>query len=249
MPVAVLKQDLLILSVRGDMYKFIVETGHWRSEDFLRIQDDVLKDQLSLQFGSVQISCSNVILVSTSNQQSLIALLQKSSTKVEHLYLMQFRDSSWSGVKELQKAFLTNKITRPSYALSGSNLYVNTGSGIYCIDTNDKGEKVMVTEICLPSLSRFTIYSANDTVFWLGGMDEDGQPSSDVNRYNPATNEWEPAGYMRSCRYSVIVSSFQKDDENVDIIVVGGVLGETHQPQATLISRIAEICEVGTSVH
>ena len=80
-------------------------------------------------------------------------------------------------------------------------------------------------------------------------MDEDGQPSSDVNRYNPATNEWESAGYMRSCRYSVVVSSFQKNDENVDIIVVGGVLGEIRQPQATLISRIAEICEVGTSVH
>ena len=107
----------------------------------------------------------------------------------------------------------------------------------------------MVTEICLPSLSRFTICSANDTVFSFSGMDEDGQPSSDVNRYNPATNEWEPAGYMRSCRYSIVVSSFQKDDENVDVIVVGGVLGEIQQPQATFISRIAEICEVGTSVH
>ena len=86
----------------------------------------------------------------------------------------------------------------------------------------------MVTEIRLPSLNRFTICSANDTVFTFGGMDEDGQLSSDISQYNPATNEWEPAGYMRSCRYSAIVSSFQKDDENVDtgIIVVGRVLGE-----------------------
>ena len=91
----------------------------------------------------------------------------------------------------------------------------------------------MVTGIRLPSLSRFTISSANDTVFSFGGMDEDGQLSSDVNRYNRATKEWEPAGYMRSCRYSVIVSSFHKDDENVDtgIIVVGGVLGEIQQPK------------------
>ena len=134
--------------------------------------------------------------------------------------------------------------------ISNSNLYVSTGSSIYSIDTNDKGEKIMVTEIRLPSLSRFTICSANDTVFTFGGMDEDGQLSSDVNRYHPATNEWEPAGYMRSCRYSVIVSSFQKVDENVDtgIIVVGGVLGEIQQPQATLTCRIAEICEIGTAV-
>jgi hypothetical protein len=251
MPVAVLKQDLLLLSNRGDMYKFKVEIGHWKMDNFLRIQDDILGDEFSKLGSGRQISCSNVVLVSTFDQQSLIALLQKSiaSNGSEHLYLKQFRDSDWSGAREIQRAFLPNKSTRVSYALSGSNLYVNTIASIYCIDINDKGEKITVTEICLPSLNRFTICSANDTMFSFGGMDEDGQPSSDVNRYNASTNEWEPAGYMRSCRYSVIASSFQKDEDNVDIIVVGGVLGEIQQPQATLVCRIAEICEVGTSVR
>ena len=35
----------------------------------------------------------------------------------------------------------------------------------------------------------------------------------------------------------------------MDIIVVGGVLGEINQPQATLACRIAEICEVSISVR
>lgn len=145
----------------------------------------------------------------TTNSGLLIALLQLAKNKEEHLYLKRFHDLRWLGAKELQRAFLTNKTSQVSYALSDSNLYVNTSSGIYCIDTNDKVEKIMVTEISLPPLNRFTICSANDVVFSFGGVDEDGQPSSDINRYNPATNEWEPAGYMRSCQYSVVVSSFQ----------------------------------------
>ena len=253
MPVAVLKQDLILLSSKGEIYKFILKTGHWKIDDFLRIQDDRLENQhfkikSSSQSTSSLINCNDVILLSTFDQQSLIALLQTTKNREEHLYLKQFRDSRWLGAKELQRAFFTNKTTRVSYALSNSNLYVNTDFALYHIDT-DKAEKVMVTEISLPSLNKFTICAANDTVFSFGGVDEDGQPSSDVNRYNPATNEWEPAGYMRSCRYSVVVSSFQRDEVNTDIIVVGGVLGEINQPRATLTCRIAEICEAGISVR
>ena len=92
-----------------------------------------------------------------------------------------------------------------------------------------------------------TICAVNDTMFSFGGKDEDNQPNSDVYRYNSVADEWEPAGYMRSSRYSVTVSTFLKDKDNTDIIVIGGVLGESEDPKVTLTCRIAEVCEVGIS--
>lgn len=68
MPVAVLKQDLLLLSNRGIMYKYTVETGHWKIDNFLKIEDDLLQDDLSLLHDQVEMDCNNVILVSTYDQ-------------------------------------------------------------------------------------------------------------------------------------------------------------------------------------
>ena len=243
-PLAVLNQDLILLSSNGEIYKFILEIGHWKVDEFLRIQDDLLENYSSYWYNG-SIRCNNVVLVPTFDQQSLISLLQNTKNKEHHLYLKEFHASKWSGAKELQKAFLPPKANRISYALNESNLYVSTDSAIYCINTNDQAEKIMVTEIRLPSLAKFTICGANDTIFSFGGRDQDDQPNSDVSRYNPATNEWEPAGYMRSCRYSVTVTPFLRDKENKDVIVVGGILGESKQPPMTLTCRIAEICEVG----
>ena len=83
-----------------------------------------------------------------------------------------------------------------------ADLYVYTGSSyMYVVHTQLKeGEKVVVKSITLPlSLTLSKICSVNDTLFSFGGRDHDNQPSSDVNRYNPDTKKWEPAGYMRSC--------------------------------------------------
>lgn len=85
-------------------------------------------------------------------------------------------------------------------------------------------------------------------MFPLGGADEDGQPSSDINRYNPATNEWEPAGYMHSCRYSVIVSPVFKNNKITNIIVIDGDFCKSKDSKAAYVlqsCRITEICEVG----
>ena len=89
----------------------------------------------------------------------------------------------------------------------------------------------------------YTIASVENTLFALGGRDEDKQPTSDVYRYNSATNVWEAAGYMRSARYRVTVTSvIQEDSGLIDVFAIGGCLGTFGDSE--VISRITESCEV-----
>ena len=139
-----------------------------------------------------------------------------------------------------------------AYAVVQADIYVYTCSSynimtLYVIHTQlNKGEKVTVESISLPqSLTMLIILcGVNDTLFSFGGRDHDDQPSSDVNRYNPDTKKWEPAGYMRNCRYSVIISPFVRESKNkVELFVVGGSTSASHSSAC----RIAETCEVGLS--
>ena len=70
-----------------------------------------------------------------------------------------------------------------------------------------------------------TLHAIKDTLFSFGGRDKDNQPTSDVLRYNPDTDTWESAGYMRSCRYNVAVATVQ--DTTMNVIVLGGSLGSS----------------------
>ena len=253
-PLAVFNRDLILVSSSCDIFKFIVETGHWKVCDTLKIDDKkrllpisrAQQSTFSHRAGAGIIrstsDADSVVLVSTLDRMSLYLLIQNEQREV---YLKTFHDSKWSKSLKLQTGFLSSQA---SYALLLPHLYVSTNSGIYCIDTEQCVEKLMVASIpSPPSLAMSTICGVGDTMFSFGGKDEDGQPSSDIFRYNPATNEWEPAGYMRSSRYSITISSFLKDEENTDIIAVGGIFGEDtdKQPPTVLKSRIAEVCEVG----
>ncbi len=81
------------------------------------------------------------------------------------------------------------------------------------------------TEIAsLPYLGS-TLYTIKDTLFSFRGRDENHQPTSDVLRYNLDTDTWESAGYMRSCRYNVAVTTMQ--DTTLDVFVVGGSFGSS----------------------
>ena len=168
-------------------------------------------------------------------------------------YLKEFCNAKWGNSKQLQKPLLeNNEASHISYAFVQLNLYVSTGTAVYCIDTqavDQYGSVVTVTTLCSPSLRMSMICAVNNTVFSFGGKDEDNQPNSDVYRHNSAADEWEPAGYMRSSRYSVTVSTFPKDKDNTDIIIIGGILGESEDPKVRVISRMAEICEVGVTFN
>ncbi len=71
-----------------------------------------------------------------------------------------------------------------------------------------------------------TIHAVKNTLFAFGGRDKDNQPTPDALRYNPDTDTWESAGYMRSCRYNVAVATINQA-ENLDVIVIGGSFGSS----------------------
>ena len=81
------------------------------------------------------------------------------------------------------------------------------------------------TACASPTYAGSTLHAIKDTLFSFGGRDKDNQPTSDVLRYNPDTDTWESAGYMRSCRYNVAVATVQ--DTTLDVVVLGGSLGSS----------------------
>ncbi len=88
-------------------------------------------------------------------------------------------------------------------------------------------------QIASPPYEGFTLYAIKDTLFSFGGRDRDNQPTSDALRYNLDTDTWESAGYMRSARYNVAVTTMQ--DTTLDVFVLGGSFGSS---QYTMKERI-----------
>ncbi len=81
------------------------------------------------------------------------------------------------------------------------------------------------TKIASPPYKGCTLHAIKNTLFSFGGRDRDNQPTSDVLRYNPDTDTWESAGYMRSARYNVAVTTIQ--DTTLDVLVLGGSFGSS----------------------
>ena len=81
------------------------------------------------------------------------------------------------------------------------------------------------TACASPTYAGSTLHAIKDTLFSFGGRDKDNQPTSDVLRYNPDTDTWESAGYMRNARYNVAVATVQ--DTTMNVIVLGGSLGSS----------------------
>ena len=79
-------------------------------------------------------------------------------------------------------------------------------------------------EVPLPPYTASTLHVVKGNLFAFGGREQDNQPSSDVLRYNPVSNSWESAGYMRSARYNVVVTTVQQDND-LDVLVFGGSFG------------------------
>ncbi|XP_064391976.1 uncharacterized protein LOC135339674 [Halichondria panicea] len=89
-----------------------------------------------------------------------------------------------------------------------------------------KREIQSATACASPTYVGSTLHAIKDTLFSFGGRDKYNQPTSDVLRYNPDTDTWESAGYMRSARYNATVVTVQ-DTTTMDVIVLGGSLGSS----------------------
>ena len=215
-------------------YKYFMESGHWK------IFDKLAGDRCLCITPGCRLD--SVFLVSD-QPQSLVLLWQEYDRSysdiysTKRLYLRRFQTSQWTDPVELvNNNFLCRTVTHISYAISQSNLYVNMdGSVVYSINAQN-----VVSKIPLPSaLTKTTIFAVKDTMFSIGGQDMGKQPNSVVSRYNPDTKEWDPAGYMLSCRYSVSAVVFCQKRDNVEkVFVVGGKFVESTD------CRITEVCDV-----
>ena len=120
--------------------------------------------------------------------------------------------------------------------LTSEHLFIETDKCIYRQKINSASESETKSdepneppndkEIVLPPYKAFTLHVLKDTLLSFGGRDEDYQPTSDVLRYNPDTDTWESAGYMRSARYNVAVATVQQDN-TTEVYVLGGEFGST----------------------
>ena len=120
--------------------------------------------------------------------------------------------------------------------LTSEHLFIETDKCIYRQKINSASESETKSdepneppndkEIALPPYKAFTLHVLKDTLLSFGGRDEDYQPTSDVLRYNPDTDTWESAGYMRSARYNVAVATVQQDN-TTEVYVLGGEFGST----------------------
>ncbi len=118
--------------------------------------------------------------------------------------------------------------------LTSEHLFIETDKCIYRQKINNDSESETKSdepneppndkEIVLPPYKAFTLHVLKDTLLSFGGRDEDYQPTSDVLRYNPDTDTWESAGYMRSARYNVAVVTVQQDN-TTEVYVLGGEFG------------------------
>lgn len=178
---------------------------------------------------------------------SLIVLESRDGSSLHTFRYLQ--NSQWSQPSKLQKSICVSDrrvgIYHISFVTVRGYMYISNGIRTYCIDTSKAAESIPVSEITRLPLHLFTISIVEDTLLAFGGKDEDNQPSSDVYRYNPHSKVWKPAGYMRNARYGVIVAPVPQD-ENTDVIVIGGYLGE-RSIKDRILSCITELCEVSIS--
>ena len=230
-------QDLVLVSSNGCAYKYFMESGHWK------IFDKLAGDHCPCITPGYRLD--SVFLVSD-QPQSLILLWQEMqydstytyNNSTKRLYLRRFQTSQWTDPVELvNNNFLRQTVSHISYAISQSNLYVNMDGSVilYCINAQNA-----VSKIPLPSaLTKTTIFAVRDTMFSFGGQDMGKQPNSVVSRYNPDTKEWDPDGYMLSCRYSVSAILLCQNRYNVEkVFVVGGKFVESAD------CRITEVCDI-----
>ena len=137
--------------------------------------------------------------------------------------LQSLSDEGWKVEHELQS---TRTISLATKILATEREFIITGrwNGIYRQLRRPAVEgatKKTLRQIANPLHNRSTLHLVKDTLFAFGGMDEDNQPTSDVFRYNPDTNKWEDAGYMRNARYDVTVVTVEQDGIT-EVLVMGG---------------------------
>ena len=153
-------------------------------------------------------------------------ILRVYAKKQSHFFLFTLTTEGWKenniGVNQTASKLL----------LTSDHIFVETAEGIYrqkINSTSNSETQTIETPKRIappPHYKEFTLHVLKDTLLSFGGRDKDYQPTSDVLRYNPDTDTWECAGYMRSCRYNAAVATVQQGT-TTEVYVLGGEFGST----------------------
>ena len=236
---------LLMLSIEGDVHELC--GNKWIIRPELKVTNPGLSASRPAIFTSSSLS--------DDTPHSLVLLESQNGCSLHSF--RYFQTSQWSQQRSLkrdiyvfppqpsQSVYQSSQYHyQTSFAAKKGSIYVCDGKQVHCIDLrNPEAETIPVVDIARLPLLQYTISSVDGTLFAFGGKDEDNQPSSDVYRYSPCSEVWEPAGYMRSARYSALVIPVTENG-NTKIVVIGGNLGWTNKE--CLHSHVMESCEVHT---
>ena len=245
LPLALHEEQIVTVTRDNSTAHFDFKSGEWNTDhDYLKSQSYPLKKSLVLKYPPVKRNEENPQRVWIGSFKGcLVAIFDPIEHRAKTNYcgvLQRQSQSNWKTICRLSETPLE------SAAVVGDNLFVLAGGKMHKITIPEEEpvrqqnadsksipaqqrptctdpEPVTVTK---PPFEGSTLHVVKDTLFTFGGRDKDNQPTSDVLRYNPDTDSWESAGYMRSARYNVAMATVQQND-NLDVMAIGGSFGSS----------------------
>ena len=221
-PLALYKGEVLTASITGMVLRYCQRASQW-------------KECPELKVGGAGLFTHSIAMMSDRSKMYAIVYSGPHEKSNTTSYCRVFRYSSyhrWELIGDTGESLCIAPLE--SAALAGSALYIKFGGKMYKLpiegaelvseQSPKKQEFVQMKTPNMPLLEGSTLHAINNELFAFGGRDSDNQPTSDVLRYNPDTDTWESAGYMRSCRYNVAVVNVEVGTRK-EVFVLGGSFG------------------------
>ncbi len=235
-PLVNYKGKILTVSNNFKLITFDVSSSSWKAATFnppgqvssIAVNGDTL-------YAKVQKEIINERASSYSYISSSVSTMSSWDSHIKYKYILfSLTTGEWKKHSEIKEI----KEWNSKFFQISDYFFEQTATKIYRHKLTDLNSQPLQA-ITAPSYKASTLYILKDVLFSFGGRDEDNQPTSDVLRYNLDTDTWESAGYMRSCRYNVAVTTMQQGDAT-EVYVLGGELGSTTlimKPKLNIVSK------------
>ena len=210
------KGQVIVVTRYNQLLAFDVSSSKWKERTDLAIKPK--PHSISLAVDNDKLYACTVISTGT-------GYFRSSTTN--------FSELSEDGWKPIDVLTHKKDLSYARFTLLAEHHFIQTSNGEIYKHPREKEQTTAnqeseekIPEMTPPPYTDCTFHVVKDTLFAFGGRDEDNQPTSDLLRYNPDTDSWESAGYMRSARYNVAVVTVQQDGVYT-IHVLGGSYGNT----------------------
>ena len=182
--------------------EFDVEQGKWKQSELLTTDKDYV----------VLATSANDLFACKNNK--LLSLNQRRWKEECSLHSVE---GSTATVKKVQGSTATVK----KLLVTKNEFIIEEEDKIYRYSKKSEAKNI-VQQICNPPNTDSTLHVVRETLFAFGGRDVNHQPTSDVFQYNPTSDFWDDAGYMRIARYDVTVVTVSQGDDHTEVLIMGG---------------------------